>query len=311
MVKTREHVLRLFYPHGVISVVEYRFTVIDVVIMLAIILPTTLFIAFSLWRFRISRNATYDPNFTHSVKLEILTWGVPFIAVVALAYFSWQGVFRVNPYAPTALVRPGVKLGAPPTRGKFHPLVINVIATDWQWLFIYPRQGIATLNTLDVPVGRNIEFRLTATDVVNDFYIPQLVGMIDVMPGMRTKDIMRVDQTGTWRGRSFNFSGAGFAWMQFPTHVLTLTAFRAWVAKQKAAPHRLTYARFSAIARPTVNLNSRHADFSHVAPHLFMRVIQAAEDGVTYVTPMALTAHMVTNDKNHAGYLTDYAHTEF
>jgi cytochrome o ubiquinol oxidase subunit 2 len=309
--KTHGHLLRLFYPHGVVSVAEYRFMIIDVVIMLAIIIPTAIFIGFSLWRFRLSRKAKFDPDFTHSVTLEIFTWGVPFTAVVALAYFSWQGVFRVNPYAPTSLVKPGVMLGAPPTQGRFHPLVINVVATDWQWLFIYPKQGIATLNTVDVPAGRNVKFRLTATDVMNDFYIPQLVGMIDVMPGMRTLDLMRIDHTGTWHGRSFNFSGAGFSWMRFPTHVLTPAAFKAWVAQQKAAPHHLSYARFTSIARPTVNLHPRYASFSHVAPHLFMKVIQAAEDGVTYTTPMSLTAHMVTNYKHHAGYLTDYAHTEF
>jgi cytochrome o ubiquinol oxidase subunit 2 len=298
--------LRLFDPVGTIARAEWRFTVIDVLIMACIIGPTFLFIMISLWRYRASRKARFDPEFIHSAKLEILMWGVPLAAVIALGYFSWRGAFGVNPYAPTMLdhghSNPSTAQTAVP-----HPLVINVIATDWQWLFVYPKQQIATLNTVYVPAGRTVEFRLTATDVVNDFYIPQLVGMIDVMPGMRTKDVMRVDQTGDWMGFSADISGAGFAWMQFPTHVLTPDAFKAWVTKTQGGTARLSYADFEKIARPTVNIDHHRAMYNSVVPHLFRKVITAARDGKTYRTPIFLTRDMLKNERDHAGYLTNYA----
>lgn len=300
--------IRLFDPVGTVARAEWRFTVIDVLIMLCIILPTLVFIIIAMWRFRASRAAKFDPEFTHSVRLELLMWGVPLAAVIALGYFSWQGVFRVNPYAPTALNRKTSLAKAPPSAaGSAHPLIINVVATDWQWLFIYPNQKLATLNTVYIPTNRTVVFRLTATDVVNDFYIPQLVGMIDVMPGMRTKDVMRVDRPGKWIGFSADISGAGFAWMQFPTHVLSPAAFKAWVASTKAGSNHLSYADFEKIARPTINIHHHHVVYADVVPHLFRRVITAAMDGKTYQTPIFLTKDMVRNKRDHAGYLTNYA----
>jgi len=302
-----DHQFRLFDPVGRISRAELRFTVIDVLIMLCIILPTLLFILIAVFRYRAGRAAEYDPEFTHSVRLELLMWGVPLIAVIALGYFSWQGTFRLNPYKPTVLDHASLAKAPPGGTAAVHPLVINVVATDWQWLFIYPKQGIATLNTVYVPTGRTVEFRLTATDVVNDFYIPQLVGMIDVMPGMRTKDVMRVDRTGDWMGFSADISGAGFAWMQFPTHVVSPATFKAWVGATKGGRGDLTYADFEKLARPTVNIGHHEAIYATVVPHLFRKVITAAMDGKTYTTPIFLTKDMLRNERDHAGYLTNYA----
>ncbi|MDX5932886.1 ubiquinol oxidase subunit II [Acidiphilium acidophilum] len=300
--------IRLFDPVGTIARAEWRFTVIDVLIMLCIILPTLIFILIAMWRYRASRQAKYDPEFTHSVRLELLMWGIPLIAVIALGYFSWQGVFGVNPYNPTILNRKTSAANPPPGGAvAVHPLIINVVATDWQWLFIYPKQKIATLNTVYVPTGRTVEFRLTATDVVNDFYIPQLIGMIDVMPGMRTKDVMRVDHPGKWIGFSADISGAGMSWMQFPTHAVSAADFKTWVAKVKGGTSRLSYAAFEKLARPTVNITHHHAIYADVEPHLFRHVITAAMDGKTYRTPIFLTKDMLRNKRDHAGYLTAYA----
>jgi cytochrome o ubiquinol oxidase subunit 2 len=303
------HQLRLLHPDGPIAVTSLRLSVIDVLIMLCIILPTGIFVAISLWRFRAARKARYDPGFTHSVRLEVLMWGVPFAAVATLAYFSWRGVFLVNPYAPTALGQRKSLLAMPDRPGTGNPLVIDVVATDWQWLFIYPDQHIATLNTLSLPAGRNIEFRLTATDVVNDFYIPQLIGMIDVMPGMRTKDMMRADRPGVWQGFSADISGAGFSWMQFPTRVMTQAGFAAWVAKTQAAPRHLDYARFRSIARPTIDLRGVTRNFSAVQPHLFSRIVHAAMNGATDTTPMFLSESMRRDLARRAPYLSGYPHS--
>jgi cytochrome o ubiquinol oxidase subunit 2 len=301
--------LRLFNPGGPIAATSLRLTIIDVLIMLCIIAPTGIFVAVSIWRYRASRGARYEPGFTSSGRLEILMWSVPFAAVATLAYFSWRGVYEVNPYGPTALKPTAAMLAMPDQPGSADPLVIDVVATDWQWLFIYPDQHIATLNTLTVPAGRNIAFRLTATDVVNDFFIPQLVSMIDVMPGMRTKDAMRVNHPGMWQGFSTDISGAGFSWMRFPTHVITPAAFSTWVTKAQAAPDQLSYQRFETLAQPTINVRGATQIFSAVEPHLFSRIIHAAMNGKTYTTPQNLTKDMAQNQADHAHYLAGYPHS--
>ena len=94
---------RLFHPVGPVASIEWRFTLIDFGVMLLIILPITLMIIVFMWRYRKSRNADYDPNWSHSLGLELLMWGVPFIVVLFLGYYSYQSVLLVNPYNPTAL----------------------------------------------------------------------------------------------------------------------------------------------------------------------------------------------------------------
>lgn len=295
------HGFRLFDPAGPVARASLDFTIADVAVMMCIIAPTGLAIAWFLWRYRRGRNAAYDPRFVRSHLLEFIMWGVPLLVVVLLAFISFRGVYAVDPYGPRILSLPA-KPGAGPS-SKEGPLKIDVIATDWQWVFIYPKQHIATVDRLVVPEGRTVTFRLTATDVVNDFFIPSLADMIDVMPGMRTRDAMRATRLGVFEGFSADFSGPGFSWMRFPTRVVPPRRFAAWVARRQAAPEALDYARFERLARPTINLHQRPFYFHPVEAGLFDRVIGAAVAGKTYPVPAHLTEHMATDFRHHAAYL--------
>ncbi|MFX5344356.1 cytochrome ubiquinol oxidase subunit II, partial [Acinetobacter baumannii] len=93
------------------------------------------------------------------------------------------------------------------------PLRVDVVALDWKWLFIYPDYGIATVNELAATVDHPINFRITASSVMNSFYIPALAGQIYAMPGMETKLHAVVNRAGRYRGFSANYSGAGFSGM--------------------------------------------------------------------------------------------------
>ena len=74
-----------------------------------------------------------------------------------------------------------------PVAAGVRPLEVQVVALDWKWLFLYPEQGIATVNELAAPVDRPIHFKLTASSTMNAFYVPDLAGMIYSMPGMQTE----------------------------------------------------------------------------------------------------------------------------
>ena len=74
------------------------------------------------------------------------------------------------------------------------PLEVEVVSLDWRWLFIYPREHIATVNHLVVPTGVPVHFRLTSTSVMNSFFIPQLGSQIYTMPGMTTQLNLQADQ---------------------------------------------------------------------------------------------------------------------
>jgi cytochrome o ubiquinol oxidase subunit 2 len=307
---------RLFHPNGAIANLELQSTIIDVAVMLLIILPVAVLICVFMWRYRKSANAAYDPHWSHSLKLEILVWAVPLITVCVLAYFSYRTTLAVNPYAPALLANagaPGQKM-APESAAmpgmampgmvaedadasSTGPLQIDVITTDWQWFFIYPQLHIATIDELVVPQGRDVELHMTSATVVNDFFVPELAPMMDVMPGMRTVDMFKAKNTGAYKGFSADFSGAGFSWMQFAARVVTPHDYAAWVSSVQASPDHLSYDEFERRAQPTINIGAKPAYFSAVQAGLFAHVYDEVRNGKVYPVPADLTETMA-NAKN-------------
>ncbi len=283
---------RLFYPKGPVAAAQLKYTMIDVGIMLLIILPTTLMLCLFIWRYGKARKAAYDPDWAHSMTIELLIWGGPIAIVALLAVFTYESVIETNPYDPTVLRAPaGTQVPAQA------PLEIDVITTDWQWFFIYPKQHIATIDDLVVPQGRVVRLRMTSTSVTNDFFIPQLAPMIDVMPGMQTRDAFSSDGPGTFTGFSADFSGAGFSWMQFSTRVMSGDGFSSWVAGVQAGqaqPNRgaLSYAVFQKLAHPTLNIGAKPGYFASVDTGVFNRAVTDALNGLTYPVPADLTEKM-------------------
>ena len=120
------------------------------------------------------------------------------------------------------------------------PVEIDVVALDWKWLFIYPEQGIATVNQIAFPANTPVNFKITSNSVMNSFFIPTLGSQIYAMAGMHQTAPDR-QRAGTFDGISANFSGRGFSGMKFKAIATKDDAeFQQWVAKVKAAPNTLT-----------------------------------------------------------------------
>ncbi len=271
-------------PQGPVAISNFHSLLIDVGAMMVIIGPTTLLVLWCIWRYRRSAgNRGYSPGWSHSLPIEIVSWGFPALIVAFLGYYSLRGTFAANPFGP-GVIAPGTSAYADRP-----PLNIDVITTDWQWLFIYPDQHVASANELVVPVHTPVRFRLTSSTVTNDFFIPQLVGEIDIMPGMRTKQSMMANTVGTYEGYSTDFSGPGFSWMRFKTHVVTPDAFQDWVTAVSRAPDHLTQAVFNKFAMPTINVDEKTYSFSHIEPGMFDRVVAEVDTGKNFTTPRAMT----------------------
>lgn len=80
------------------------------------------------------------------------------------------------------------------------PLEIQVVALDWKWLFLYPQEGVASVNEVAVPVDRPVRFRITSSSVMNTFYVPALAGMIYGMPGMESHLNAVINAPGEYEG---------------------------------------------------------------------------------------------------------------
>src|SRR6478672_1374702 len=184
-------------PVGPVGSAEKQILINSTAIMLAIIIPTMIAtVAFAWWFRRGNRKATYRPDWEYSGAIEMVVWAIPALTIMLLGGIAWIGSHDLEPSKPLA--------------SKNAPIKVDVVSLDWKWLFIYPDQGIATVNQLVVPAGTPVSFRLTSATVWNAFFVPQMGTMIYTMPRMATHLNLQVDKPGTYDGLSAHFSGDGF-----------------------------------------------------------------------------------------------------
>src|SRR6266536_4291501 len=127
-------------PKGPIAAAERQILFNSLGIMLAIVIPTILATLGVAYWFRSSnKRARYLPDFTYSGRLEMLVWSIPIMTVLLVGGVAWVGSYELDP--PNAIAS-AVK-----------PVRVQIVSLDWKWLFIYPDEGIASVNRLTVPVG--------------------------------------------------------------------------------------------------------------------------------------------------------------
>jgi cytochrome o ubiquinol oxidase subunit 2 len=247
-------------PHGPVGANEKTITIDALVIMLGIVIPT-LIVAFAFaWWFRESNpRAKYRPDWAYSGRLELLVWSIPLLVILFLGGVIWVGSHELDPGRPLP-APPGVQTEE-----------IQVVALDWKWLFIYPREGVASVNQAAVPAGAPVRFRITSASVMNTFFVPQLGGMIYAMNGMETVMHLQADHPGAFYGRSAQFSGDGFPDMHFTLRSLAPADFAAWVAQARAAGPALDAAGYRQLEQQSQNV----APFTYraVQPDLFEQVL--------------------------------------
>ena len=237
----------LMSPSGDIATQQRDLIIISTLLMLLIIVPVIVLTLVFAWRYRQSNTtAKYDPEWSHSTKLELMIWGAPLLIVIALGALTWISTHTLDPYRPLQRLDDERSIPA-----GTQPLVVEVVALDWKWLFIYPEQGIAVVNELVAPVDRPIIFKITASNVMNSFFIPALAGQIYAMPGMETKLHAVVNQPGEFEGFSANYSGAGFSDMHFKFHGMPMADFDNWVKTVKAGGGTLGRDRYLQLERPS------------------------------------------------------------
>jgi cytochrome o ubiquinol oxidase subunit 2 len=242
--------------------------------MLLIILPVIGLTLLFAWRYRQSnRAATYKPDWDHSIQLELVIWAAPLLIIIALGALTWIGTHTLDPYRP--LRRIGVDRPVVPGTPT---LTIEAIALDWKWLFIYPEQGIATVNEIAAPIDVPIQFKITASSVMNSFFIPALAGQIYAMPGMETQLHAVINRAGNYEGFSANYSGAGFSDMRFRFHGVDAAQFEHWVQTVKAGGGALSRDAYRQLEKPSAREPVRR--YASVAPGLYDRIVnRCVEEG--------------------------------
>src|SRR5258705_8697127 len=265
-------------PKGPIAAADRQILLNSLGIMLAIVIPVivaTLGVAF--WFRASNERARYRPNFAYSGRLEMLVWSIPAMTVFLVGGVAWVGSHEVSPRKP-------IVSNVKPLRGQ-------VASLDWKWLFIYPDQGVASVNRLTVPVGTPVNLELTSSGVMNSFFVPQLGSQIYTMAGMITPLHLQTDHFGNYPGVSAPFSGDGFSGMHFDANAVPNEKFAQWVEAARSAGSELDAKTYADLAKPSASV----APFTYrsVAPGLF-NSIQVSEmqsdDAISRSYPTSMRA---------------------
>lgn len=256
----KAHLVGILNPKGIVADEERKLFFDTLALMMIVVLPVIIMSFAFVYHYQVShRVQDYKPNWAHSYFLESLWWGIPCVIILILAILTWQKTQELDPFHPI------------PHHNQ-QPMLIQAIALPWKWLFIYPEQGIATVNYLVVPVGEQVEYWITADNVpMSAFFIPQLGSQIYAMAGMRTRLHLLANHPGVYEGLNTQFNGGGFSDMHFTVHAVPATEMQTWIEEVKKSPSQLTEEAYQLLLKPSVA--NKPQFFSNASGDFFQKVI--------------------------------------
>ncbi|WP_019223194.1 ubiquinol oxidase subunit II [Bartonella rattaustraliani] len=263
-------------PAGYVARQQLILIVVCVVVMLCVVIPVMVSVVFLAIKYRASNKAgEYLPEWGHSNKIEAFMWGIPIVIVAILGALTAYYTYHLEPKNPLPVE----------IVGNEKPLQIDVVSTDWKWLFIYPEYGIASINEIYVPKGRQVLLQITSESSLNAFWVPKLGTVLYAMPQMNSKLHLVAEEQGVFKGSSANYSGDGFAGMRFQWHSVSSQDFDDWVAKARANGQvldRASYRQLSIAPRMgDVAAKEKDAEVRYFAPvekRLYYRIVNRCVD---------------------------------
>lgn len=188
------------------------FILFSIAVVVFVIVEFLLF--FSVIRFRRKSTDGMPEQIHGNTKFEIAWTAVPAIVLAIVFVLTWQTLSA---------------LAAIPNDS----LKITVTGHQWWWEVAYPDLGVLTANEIHIPVGKSTALTLESKDVIHSFWVPELGGKMDLIPGHVNQMWMRPTQVGQYHGQCAEFCGTSHANMRFEVIVQTQDQFDAWVASQK------------------------------------------------------------------------------
>jgi cytochrome o ubiquinol oxidase subunit 2 len=235
----REKIAVLF-PKGIIALEERNLLFLIQALMLLIIVPVYVLTFIFSWIYRADNTkAKYDPDLVDNHTAEYIWWGIPLVMVFIVAVITGIKTYQLDPFKSI--------------ESKNQEMTIQVVALQWKWLFIYPKEEIASVNFVQFPKDTPIRFEITADAPMNSFWIPHLGGQIYAMPKMTTVLNLIANENGDFRGSSANISGEGFAGMIFTARASSEEDYHQWVESAKQSSNTLDLEKYNQLALPSQN----------------------------------------------------------
>ncbi|MFI4847312.1 MAG: ubiquinol oxidase subunit II [Candidatus Makana argininalis] len=251
----------IMFPKGQIGIEQRNLIIISLILMLLLIIPIIAITFIFILKYKSSNlNSKYNPDWCYSKKIEFFIWSIPIVIVSILSYITWNSTHELDQKKKII--------------SKNKTINIQVISLDWKWLFIYPKNNIATINEIVFPVNIPIKFEITSDSVMNSFFIPQLGSQIYAMSGMNSILNLISNKSGNYKGISSNFSGKGFYGMKFKVIVTpNKYDFLKWIKKVKSSFNIIKDIKdYEKISYPSEKNKIQY--FSFVIPKLYQYVIK-------------------------------------
>lgn len=185
----------------------------------AVYLGVIAYLFLALYRRRSSPQNAENPGWGGSIRTVI--WGgivLPAIILLVVYGFTLRTLWSLSAQAADAEV------------------TIDVIGHQWWWEVQYPEQSIITANEITIPVGQPVRIRLTSADVIHSFWVPELHGKLDLIPGRTNTFWIEADHTGEYWGLCAEFCGTQHAKMLFLVIAVEQSAFAEWLTTQQTPP---------------------------------------------------------------------------
>jgi cytochrome c oxidase subunit 2 len=220
-----------------------------------IFIAVTSVLLYSVIRFRARPGSPAARQFSGNTPLELAWTIVPSIVLLGVLVLTINTLF--------------VGL-AKPEQGAF---TVQAIGHQWWWEFRYPDQKVVTADELVIPVGKVVDVELISNNVIHSFWVPELAGKTDVIPGRTNKMWLKADHTGTFRGECTEYCGQQHANMNFQVVVQDDAGFQSWIAGQQAGPSEASQSlpgqKIFALRCSTCHLiNGQKEQQSQIGPNL-------------------------------------------
>lgn len=199
-------------PHA--QAISHLF-VVTLFVCAAIFSIVTGAVIFSLIKFRWREGEAEPEQFAGNKTVEIIWSVIPLIIVIVLFALTVRAMQVSDPPAP-----------------KDPDLV--VVGHQWWWEAQYPKSGVITANEIHIPVGHPMSVRLDATDVLHEFWVPELTRKMTTVPHAQNHIWLEADKPGTYAGICSEYCGTQHAWMRFLVVAESQEQFDAWQKAQLA-----------------------------------------------------------------------------
>lgn len=224
-------------PQGIIADKQKDLMIFATLLGMVVVVPVFIMLFAFAWKYRESNTkARYTPEADGNRLIEWIWWGIPLIIITVLGVVTWNSTHDLDPYKKLVSDKPAI--------------TIQVVALQWKWLFLYPEQGVASVNEVRFPEDTPVNFRITADAPMSAFWIPNLGTQTYAMNGMTSQLSLEAHSVGEYRGSNTNISGEGYAEMDFKAISTTQKDFDLWATALAGSDSHLDWETYQELAQP-------------------------------------------------------------